>query len=305
MHYNISTNLYNGAGLQRDFELLRRILVAAGHTVHGIMFNDYQPVVPPADVTIFIEIVNPVHIFKGSQVWFIPNSEWFLPGFNGTLKHVHKVLCKTHDCYNIWSKKVGAEKCLYIGWEALDLYQPDATRFSTFLHVAGKSATKNTKAILDAWRQYNLPYGLTVVACHPWITPLCKDIPNVEWYERLTDDQLARAMNSNRFHIMPSAYEGYGHALHEAIGCGAVVITVDAPPMNESTGILSELLIKPDKINKFHEAPSYSVSPADVANTVHRAWNLMFRLSVQLAARQSFLIDRAAFQNCFAELIHA
>lgn len=307
MRFNVSTNLSNEAGLQRDYELLRRLLEAAGHSVHGIMFNTYGITPPPADVTIFVEVINPQHIAKDSQVWLIPNSEWWLPGFNGTLNLVHKVLCKTHDCLRIWSKKVGADKCQYIGWEALDLCDPTIERKPTFLHLAGKSATKNTQAVAAAWRDYGLPYKLTVASWHPHVNHYCKGIPNVNWVERFSEDQLRQVMNENIFHIMPSSYEGYGFAIHEALGCGGVVITVDAPPMNESTGIPLGLRIPVDKIGRFHDAPSYTVCASDIAKRVYLAVDKPAETWIgwRSIARESFLQDREDFRNRFGALINA
>ncbi len=307
MRFNISTNLNNGAGLQRDYELLTRMLAAAGHSVHGIMFNTYGVTPPPADVTIFVEVINPQHIAKGSQVWFIPNTEWFFPAWNGTLQYVHKVICKTHDCFNIWSKKVGKEKCVYIGWEALDLYKPDVDRFPMFLHLAGKSATKNTLAVAAAWRDYKLPYQLTVVAWHPYIYPSCKGIPNVAWIERLSEDELAMAMNAHIFHIMPSEYEWFGFAIHEALGCGGVLLTVDGAPMNESKGISHEFLIPVDRLGKRLEAPAYYVNPSAIAAAVSRAAETDHGtlLSIHQRARTMFLVDREDFRKRFGELINA
>jgi glycosyltransferase involved in cell wall biosynthesis len=39
--------------------------------------------------------------------------------------------------------------------------------------------------------------------------------------------------NSHAFHLCPSETDGWGHYLVEALGVGAVTVTVDAPPMNE------------------------------------------------------------------------
>lgn len=308
MHFNISTNLYNGAGLQRDFELLKRMLEAAGHSVHGIMFNDYTATSPRADVTIFIEIINPLHIFKGSKVWFIPNSEWFLRGFEGTLQYVHKVICKTRDCFQIWSKKVGEKNCVYIGWEALDLYDPSVERKRTFLHVAGKSATKNSKAVLDAWRLYNLPFYLTVLAWHPYVIPYCERVHNVKHIVRAGEEELKQLMNENIFHIMPSEYEGFGMAFHEGLGCGAIMITVNAPPMNEAMGaLLSGVFVAPSKVSKRMEAPAYSVSPESIVCAVNDVSTFQQQDldNRQRQARTSFESDRDNFRTAFARLIDA
>jgi hypothetical protein len=44
--------------------------------------------------------------------------------------------------------------------------------------MAGKSETKNTAAVMEAWRQYPLP-PLTVIAWKPNIARNCKGVPNV------------------------------------------------------------------------------------------------------------------------------
>ncbi len=307
MRFNVSTNLSNGAGLQRDYELVKHLLEGMGHAVHGLMFNDYAQPVPPADICIAIEVITPQQLVPGTANWFIPNSEWYFPCWNGQLARFSKILCKTKDCYNIWCKKVGAGKCVYIGWESLDFYDPDATRLPAFLHMAGKSETKNTAAVIAAWRNYKLPYHLTAVAWRPDIVRLCQNVPNVTHVERYSDADVARAMNTNIFHVMPSRYEGFGHYIHEAIGCGGIVLTTDAPPMNEFNGIHREFLIPVEKREVRLEAFFNHVSPVYVADAVHRAAGVSQEklLEYRKVGRAAFLADRDAFREAFAEVVNA
>lgn len=315
--FNISTNLTNGAGLQRDYELIRRMLESYGHTVNGLMFNSYMPT-PAADVTICLEVINDKHlqwdpnhkrIPTGKENWFVPNSEWYYPCWNGVMPRFAKILCKTPDCYEIWKKKVGADKCVYIGFESLDFYQPDLPRSHSFLHMAGKSETKNTQAVCDAWKLFSLPFPLTVVAFKPEIVKHTHGVPNCRWVERLTDAEVAHEMNSHLFHIMPSKYEGFGHYIHEAIGCGGLVLTTDAAPMNQFNGIPRDLLIPVVKKERRLEAYFNLVSPEGVANAVKRA-ALVYEdvLAVRLissTARQAFLEDREYFRTKFREIANA
>jgi hypothetical protein len=322
--FNISTNLTNGAGLQRDYELLRRMLESYGHHVNPLMFNDYQQTVPPADVAICLEVINDKHLHRAKECWFVPNSEWYYPCWNGVLPRFHKILCKTKDALAIWSKKVGAAKCVYIGFESLDFYQPDVPRTPTFLHMAGKSETKNTKAVCDAWKNHSLPYPLTVVAFKKEIVACTRSgwtpqtlqkmtddevlklpvLPNITHVVRMTDEEVARSMNENLFHIMPSKYEGFGHYIHEAIGCGGIVITTDAAPMKDFNGIHKSCLIPVQRKDVRLEAFFNIVDPGNVATVVNRVartpraeWD-----AYRQVARQAFLDDREAFRSKFREV---
>lgn len=303
--FNISTNLSNGAGLQRDYELMRRMLESYGHTVNGLMFNDYQQPIPPCDITICLEVIEARQL--GKVNWFVPNSEWYYPCWNGQLGRFSKFLCKTQDAYNIWCKKVGAARCVYIGFESLDFCNRDVIRTPKFLHMAGKSETKNTAAVCEAWKKHNLPYDLTVVAFKPEIVRFTEGVPNCRWIERLTDAEVAHAMNEHLFHVMPSKYEGFGHYIHEAIGCYGLVITTDAAPMNQFNGIARELLIPVVKKEVRLEAFFNIVSADGVAEAVRRAAALPadIRNTLMDNARAAFLQDRDAFRKNFAEVANA
>jgi hypothetical protein len=102
--------------------------------------------------------------------------------------------------------------------------------------------------------------------------------------------------------------EGFGHAINEGLGCGAVMITTDEPPMNEFSGLQKELLlpaheIKPpwtlqNCISKF-----YGVTPKDVAVAAKYAWEFTDTQAIRHAAREGFEKDRAAFRVRFAEAL--
>jgi hypothetical protein len=298
--------LTNGAGLQRDYELLRRLLESYGHKVNGLMFNDYCCNVPVADVTICLEVINDRQL--GKVNWLIPNSEWFFPYWNNLLPRFQKVLCKTKDCYEIWAKKVGGQRCKFIGFESLDLYNPDIGRFPNFLHIAGKSKTKNTEAVCNAWKRFDIPHPLLVIASDPSVFRHVIGCPSsVKWIERLSDTDVARAMNEHLFHIMPSKYEGHGHAIHEALGCYGIVITTDASPMNQINGIARELLIPVTTREKCMEAYLNNVSAEGVAQAVNKAVALsdFDRNRIMDNASRAFLTDRDEFRKLFAEVVNA
>lgn len=276
-----------------------------GHTVRGEMFNAPDPTFRQCDVNIFLEVINPRHLTHARQNWIVPNSEWWYPEWNQYLNYFSRVLCKTRDCYDLWSRKIGPQKCVYTGFEANDYYAPDVPRVPTFLHLAGKSETKNTAAVMDAWREHHLPYPLIVSAFKPEIVRLTRGVPNVTQVERFPS--VVETMNQCRFHIMPSKNEGFGHAIHEALGCGGVVITTDAPPMNEFVGVDRRFLIPVSQKVSRLMTHFYEVNPMAIAHAVHKAAQTPMDDLLQIGekARAGFLSERDHFRNKFEEIVRA
>lgn len=299
MRINIITNLANGIGLQRDFEAVVPKLQAAGHDVAGVQFD--RPGRPGlADVNLFLEVHVP-HLFGfAREQWMVPNPEWCLRGWVPNLRgKFSRIFCKTPDAYRIFSELMEgtAVACIDLGWESRDLYDPAVPRERRFLHVPGKSQNKNTAAILRAWRDFEIPYELTVITEH---YPEAGRIPNVTRLHRIGDDELARLMNACQFHLCPSEYEGWGHYLHEGLGCGAVVITTDAAPMNR-TGAPEELLVPVAWSREHGCAALHAVTAEAIVESVTRAvaWGPEKIRETSEAARAGFLRSREDFRSRF------
>lgn len=306
----IVSNITNGAGLQKDYELLRRMLESYGDwQVYGEMFNAINPTRRYVDVVIFSEVVDVRWVdFAKKAIVLIPNSEWWGNGWDGMLPRVTQVLCKTQDCYRIWCRKVGPNRCVYTGWEAEDLYLPAVKKLPTFLHLAGKSETKNTGAVTAAWRTAKLPYPLIVSAFKPEIKALCHGIPNLRQVDRFTPAEAQHIINECQFHIMPSKYEGFGMAIHEALGCKGVVLTTDAPPMKDFLGVDARGLLPVHR-----QMPRNSLTPfyETACSSIAAAAEKMAALpqseieAMGEAARIGFISEREFFRRKFYEVMNA
>jgi hypothetical protein len=248
MRFNIVSNLANGAGLQRNYELLKQALQARGHSVHGVQFNAKPLIVPPADVNIFDEVVTPLAFRAAKVQWAMPHPEWWFGMWDQY--HWDKVLAKTRDCERIFRAKVG-DRCQYLGWVAKDLARPGYKKELRFLHVSGKSSFKNTHAVIHGCLLAGVP--LTVVG------------EKSGGVARVSEPELIHLMNSHFCHVMPSAYEGYGHVLHESQSTGQILITTDAPPMNE---IAPAIYIPSVGTQPHHAGILHRVSATDVCNAV-------------------------------------
>lgn len=219
----------NGKGLEASREILKNELEALGHLVYEKDLKEKKcKNCPKVDLNIFFETINPRWLNLAAVNWFIPNPEWYdqsLP-----LDQIDLILCRTREVERVFNAL--NQRTSYIGFSSRDcLCEGIEKDYNLCLHVAGGSHYKGTKAILKAWEgRGELPH-LTLLTHLPIH---CHVQPNVEWIrERLQLPDLRIYQNSCGIHLCPSETEGFGHYLMEAMSTGAIVITTDAPPMNE------------------------------------------------------------------------
>jgi hypothetical protein len=310
---NIVSSLV-GKGLELEALLLKELL--NGHDVYCVLIHYCNWANAPlvrADVNVFLEVVHPLAFSLSRENWIFPNSEWWDARNDQFLPRFTRILCKTHDCERIWKEKLAGdrpERVMYTGFLTRDLYRPDVPREDRFLHVAGESEFKGTAAVIGAWRDTNWamrPFPLTVVTRQKKYQDLCEGVPGITWYPRVTEDELATLMNSHRFHVMPCEYEGYGHALHEGIGCGALMLTTAAPPMNEFAGIVPEWTVAvahqtPRALAQLNHVEPMAVQVA-AYKAIQTAENANGLRQRSAAARAAFLADNAAFTEKFLGLV--
>lgn len=308
MRFNIITNLANGIGLQRDYEILREELEALGHRVYGIQFNGKRALaqMPKVHVNLFLEVVVPAYFPAATEQWVIPNPEWWKPEYTPFIRKFSKVLCKTRDCLEIFRRfvKPHGVQVQYLGFRSRDLLVQSIARERRFLHVAGNSVVKNTDVILEAWR--GLPYPLTIVSSlNQWHRRASQlGSTHIEVLPRLPDDELAILANLCQFHLCPSQYEGFGHYLNEGMGVGAVVLTTDTPPMNEF-GLPKELLIPVTPLPNLRLAQMRKVRYRDMVMAVNYVWGLsdVVIQHYSMKARASFEQQTEVFRKNLTEIL--
>lgn len=294
---HIISNINNGAGLQKDFELLRDLLIEQGHQVEGVHFRG--PCNSTADINIFLEVIVPAHIHRARRNFFIPNPEWYFYPWDDLLPSFDAVLCKTRACFDLFKLRVSADRLHFTGFFSKDMYEPAIPRERKFLHVAGLSQTKNTMAVVGAWEHFKICCPLTVVSDF-YDTPT----PNITFLRRIPDEQIKVLMNSHKFHLMPSMYEGFGHVIHEGFSCKAVMITTNVAPMNEWIAP-TELLCQAAGKQQHHLAALCHVAREQVEESVRKAWELTEETTKTIGeqARKFFLNERPQFAEKFGALL--
>ncbi len=223
--FHINSHFYWGEGLFNDLRS------RAARELQGLSYR----LRPKRDVNIFLERI-PFQMFPAARCQvLVPNQEWFPEKWKKHLQRFDAVVCKTHAAEAIFTK-LGC-RTYYSSFTSDDKRQALAVpKKREFLMVLGKR-TGIAEPILALWARHPEWPCLTLcghrISDHP-------HLPNVRLIrDYIPDAEVLRMQNEYDFHLAVTASEGFGHKLNEGMSCGAIVITTDAPPMNE--------LIAPDR----------------------------------------------------------
>lgn len=250
---NIITHC-NGAGLVTDYDLLSSALTQRGHHVQGYEWHDKK--IPSADINIFFEYI-PHEPSLSLINWFVPNPEWFLNRFED-LSPFDFILCRTHEVESIFKKH--NQKTFFLGFTSPDCYHPEIPKdYSKILHLGGFSSQKGTQTILNIWKENPLLPELHLITHLNWQFPA--PLHNLKLFtQRLNQSDLRYIQNHCGIHLCPSETEGFGHYIMEGMSTGAVILTTNAPPMNEF--INEPLCLVPfSKVAQQRLATCYFVDP--------------------------------------------
>ena len=190
------------------------------------------------DVNFFIESVFPEYLPTGRVNCLFVHPEWFRDENIAHLPLLDFVLCKTPS--GVEAFRGLPVVCRNLCFTSPDKKIPGYVRRGPIrcLHLSGQSAVKGTEAVVDAWSRHPEWPELTVVRRARRYggeeAPPLPPLSNVRYEtDYVPDHRLQELQNECEVHVIPSQAEGYGHVIGEAMGCGAVVVTTDAPPMNE------------------------------------------------------------------------
>lgn len=239
-------------GLRQDLQVWRRALKANGveFTITAISPEFHLRAIraarkvmgrlaphPQFDVNIFVEDIVESWCPLARVNVFVPNQEWVYEALRARIHLMDYVLCKTRYAAQLF-QAIGAE-VRYMGFSSVDRCDPAVTKdYGRFLHVAGSSMQKGTGAVNEAWLRHPEWPHLTLCSYEPRlrVEPAANITAITSFIE---ESELRRMQNASGVHLCPSEAEGFGHYIGEAMSIGALVVTTDAPPMNE--------LVRPDR----------------------------------------------------------
>lgn len=304
MKINIITN-NNGYGLTTDYKILLFVLKKKFKNldIKFVDCNNYKSDL--VDINIFLETVVNIHIKNAKYNILIPNQEWYFKDWINYLDKFDKILVKTKYGLEVFKTFVSKEKISYISWKSNDKFKQIVEKdYKKFLHACGASNNKQTQKILDFWDP-SYP-DLIVLANKDSVKVNFKKQDNIEYiFERLGDIQFDKLFNSCGIHICASETEGFGHYINEAKLCKSVVITTDAPPMNELINENEGFLIKSKKKNKnkIVLGSKYIINQESFKEVINKIINMdISELKIMgEKARESALLNNNKFEKMIYE----
>jgi hypothetical protein len=288
----------NQYGLTRDAALLASALADAGVKAEVAGISD-RPLLDRlfgrrrARRIIHLERVFPQWISAAEINVLVPNQERFPRRQLGRLRKVDAILAKTQEaCSAFAGRGVPVE---HLGFTSEDRFDPDVSKdWNRVLHLAGGSTLKGTEDVLALWEQH--PEWPELVLVQKRQNAPGKVPGNVRLINGYADDQdLRRLQNECGIHLCPSRSEGWGHNLVEGLSCSALVITTDAPPMNEHVHADYGMLVTSSREQPRHMGTSHFVNIAALEASMKAAIEMPPARKAEMGslARTRFLeIDR-------------
>ncbi|MEO0509043.1 MAG: glycosyltransferase [Verrucomicrobiota bacterium] len=306
-HINIIART-NGVGLDQDVILVRDHLEKAGlevsvsHCRSIPLWSGIFPKKPQFDANVFLERIFSRWLPAGKMNFLIPNQERFPRRHLKYLSNIDVVLCKTQHAEEIFSKYAEAHT---IGFSSADRLIAEARPdYTSCLHLAGKSTLKGTETLLELWKNHPDWPVLTLIQCKENAP---KSVPdNVRLLSHyLAPDELTKEMNRHGIHLCTSRSEGWGHYIVEAMSAQAVVITTDAPPMNELITSSTGILVPYSNEESRHLGRNFYVDPNELAQALDRVFALSYKDKVALggSARDWFEFNHKTFARSFPEVV--
>lgn len=305
-------------GLRRDLRVFREVL--RGRPV-DLTITTFDPALAPRlrrgvrraiytflprkryDINVFVEEISEQWLPFARVNCLMPHQEWLSEGSRALLPRLDVVLSKTRFAESLFTE-LGL-RSMYTGFTTLDRYNPGIRKdFNACIHVAGSSLQKGTMAVNRIWRDNPSFPTLDMYWYEPTARPI--EASNIR-LERgfLTERVIHEAQNHCGIHLCPSEAEGYGHYLAEAMSCGALVVSTDAPPMNELVTKERGVLVAYDRVAPQAVGTNFYVDELQLADAMRGIFAMPIEERKRLgeAARTWFVENDRAFRNRFWEVL--
>jgi hypothetical protein len=229
---------------------------------------------PLAEIAVFVERLfehRKLQLYKRRV--FLTNPEWMSTRDRDLAQREitefwHKTRFGETLITNLFPKKIHH----YVGFTSLR--NPAEVRdYSSICHFRGRSTTRHTQDILDIWiknpgfPQLTIQMYSDEVSIPKWI-----ESDNLRLFMGfLGEQELQSEFIKHGIHICTSQMEGFGHYINEARSIGALIIAIDAPPMNELINESCGILIPPTQSFKHNCGVRFLSTIDEIKDGISRA----------------------------------
>ncbi len=253
--------------------LVTRLPVLVRLIVWLSSLTHHRVVASAPDLSIHLQSPVISYLGKARQTWLVPNQEWFRSEWAAYLPLYDSVKCKTRASEQVFSQfHQNTELLGFSGCYVTDVVpwlpmKRDAPAF--FLHVAGRSLRKGTDELIDLWRGHPSWPALRVVTDYP--DRFGRLPENVTVFSDVPSATVAGWRQHAIAVLAPSHVEGFGHSILEPLALGGLVITTDAPPMNELVDRSRGVLVAATRAERVLLGQAYRVKTDALEAAVCRA----------------------------------
>lgn len=275
---------HRSPGLAQDRMVVANLLSSMGHEVYSYelppaYYLQGLPVPIPDDwksraIAIMFE-----HVFVFSRpllaCLLYANPEWIVEQDRARIEagNVDVLLAKTHHAHQRLAGGFASVQTVYTGFASLSLPKLSVRMdYDKAIHIRGYASQKGTATIMKAYQ--GATNGLPECVCtmrtfDPAVPPFVSKVGSqcTVVFRDIQQSALDRMASRRGLHLCPSEREGFGHYIFGPMSLGAVVLTVDAPPMNELVDASCGLLV-PARIEDRELYVNATASASDLAEAL-------------------------------------
>lgn len=194
--------------------------------------------------------------------------------------------------------------------------------YNELLHLADKSPFKMTDTVIQTWVNNKKLPNITITCFDDCLKntkhqlkkqqiynlqQYIKNSSNIKLHTKfLPNDIITNLKNESGCYICPSYQEGYGHYINEGRSKGAVIITTNAPPMNELINKSNGILVNCKKIshNKCEFLYNYYITEKDLLDAMKKYMNMTEKQKIEMGqkAQSKFIDDTKFFKKKMMDL---
>ena len=250
-------------------------------------------------IAIFVEcIFEHASLDRYKSRILLPNPEWLTEqDLQRSMTMIDTIWHMTRHSERLLTPRLPGKKHCYIGFTSLEKTNR-VKNYDFFAHMPGKSKTRHTQEIINIWHKNKSLPQIRVQLYGDLSIPQWLKLGKLELYMGfIPEDAYSQLAENFGIHLCTSQMEGFGHYINESRHSAALILTLDAPPMNELIDKDRGLMIPFEKKMAHNQGERFMANEDAIAACIDTALTLSLNQRIELGenSRVRFLEERANF----------